>query len=96
MAGMEIYNALRVLHLKPFSDSQLEVSQVKGKFEAHDPSVIAYLAKAKKKSSMFQNSRLNMYQDQRIGKRMPCQSLLVPPLMDVLKTFVGDPFEAND
>jgi len=54
LTGMEICNALGVLYLKNFSNSQLMVSQVKGEFKAHDLSTIPYLAKVKKKSSMFQ------------------------------------------
>ena len=58
LAGMEICNALGVIHLTAFSNSQLVVSQVKGEFAARDPSMVAYLAKVKKKSSMFQKFKI--------------------------------------
>lgn len=53
LAVMEIYNVLGVVYLKAFSDSRLVMSQVQGEFKARDPSMVAYSAQVKEKSSVF-------------------------------------------
>jgi len=58
LADMEIYSKLGEECLKAFSDSQLVVSQMKGEYEAHDPSMVAYLAKVKKKYTMFKKFKI--------------------------------------
>ena len=55
---MKICNTLGKECLKAFSDSQLVVSQVPGGYEAHDPDMVSYLAKVKKKSSKFKRFKI--------------------------------------
>ena len=45
LAGLRVVKELRIDSLKVFSDSQLIVGQVKGEFEARDPTMAKYLQK---------------------------------------------------
>lgn len=63
LTGMGICNVLGVEYCKPFYDSHLMVTHVKGEYEAHNLARIAYLAKVQEKSSMFKRFEIEHVPD---------------------------------
>ena len=55
LADMDLCHTLGAERLRAFSDSQPVVSQVKGEYEVHDVTMVAYLSKVKEKSQAFKN-----------------------------------------
>ena len=57
LASMDLSYAFEAKHLRAFFNSQLIVSQVKGEYEAHDVTMVAYLSKVKERLLSFKNLR---------------------------------------
>ncbi|XP_071715312.1 uncharacterized protein [Rutidosis leptorrhynchoides] len=55
LAGLRMANELKILHLRAFVDSQLVSNQIKGTFEAKQPTIQQYLSKAKELIESFKS-----------------------------------------
>lgn len=51
--GLKITKGLGVQYLKVYSDSQSIIDQIRGEYEAHEPSMVKYLQKVKNLSLAF-------------------------------------------
>ncbi|XP_071740733.1 uncharacterized protein [Rutidosis leptorrhynchoides] len=58
LAGLRMAKELNILHLHAFVDSQLVANQIKGTFEARQPTIQLYLAKAKELIESFKSFKL--------------------------------------
>ncbi|XP_071733139.1 uncharacterized protein [Rutidosis leptorrhynchoides] len=55
LAGLRMVKELKILHLRAFIDSQLVSNQIKGTFEAKQPTIQQYLSKAKELIESFKS-----------------------------------------
>ncbi|XP_071714424.1 uncharacterized protein [Rutidosis leptorrhynchoides] len=62
LAGLRMAKELKILHLRAFVDSQLVANQIKGTFEARQPTIQLYLSKAKELIESFKTFELEHVQ----------------------------------
>ncbi|XP_071713006.1 uncharacterized protein [Rutidosis leptorrhynchoides] len=55
LVGLRMAKELKILHLRAFVDSQLVCNQIKGTFEAKQPTIQQYLSKAKELIESFKS-----------------------------------------